>query len=141
MPNLQFGEFRQNLLKSGVAPRHINRAIAELSDHYDDIFESARASGMTSDRASEYAVKNIGDLRQIGDAIAARKELKTWQHRFPRLAVVCLPIAWLMLLPTRPIFVGVAHAPAIARWGACLMLGALVTAMLLLAMQLSIHYS
>ena len=51
---------------------------------------------------------------------------------------VVITLAYLALLPTRPLFAGVARAPEIARWGACMMLGAVITAAMFLAMQISI---
>jgi hypothetical protein len=51
---------------------------------------------------------------------------------------VVLPLAYVALLPTSPLFAGAARAQTIARWGACLMLSAAITGAMFLAMQISI---
>ncbi|MGH8221724.1 MAG: hypothetical protein ACREQZ_02010, partial [Woeseiaceae bacterium] len=73
--------------------------------------------------------------------MSSRPELKSWTHRFPRAASLILPVAWLAVLPLLPVTAGIAHAASIARWLACLVLSALVTAAMMLIMQLSISLS
>jgi hypothetical protein len=48
------------------------------------------------------------------------------------------PVAYLALLPAVPIFAGIAHAETLARWGLSLVLAGLMTASMLLVMQLAI---
>ncbi|MEQ9562518.1 MAG: hypothetical protein RLN69_08365, partial [Woeseiaceae bacterium] len=67
-----------------------------------------------------------------------RSELRSWIYRYPGLARIILPVAWIVLLPATPVFVGVAHVTSILRWSACLLLSALVTAAMMLIMQLSL---
>ena len=70
--------------------------------------------------------------------MASRRELKTWAFRYPQLAVVVYPLACLAVLPAMPVFAGIAHRTSLARWGASLLAAGLVTALMLLSMQLSI---
>ena len=65
-------------------------------------------------------------------------ELKTWAFRFPHLAVVVYPLACVAILPAIPVFAGIAHRATLVRWGASVLAAGLVTASMLLLMQLSI---
>ena len=134
-------EFSKRLAEQQVAPRHIARAVEEISDHIDDLYHDALADGVPEHEARDLARKAIGDLDDVAAAIGSRDELKVWTARYPRVASVCLPIAYLALLPTLPIYVGVQKAPVIARWSACVMLGALVTAAMFLILQISILFA
>lgn len=138
MPEAELQDFENHLLRSGVRSCHARRATLEISEHLDDLFAESIAGGMPAAMAAAYAREAIGDLRQIADDLVSRPELRVWTFRYPRVARVFLPLAYLALLPTRPLFAGVAKAPEIARWGACMMLGAAVTAAMFLAMQISI---
>ena len=138
MPEAELQDFENYLLRSGVRSCHARRATLEISEHLEDLRAEAIANGLRPEVAAASAEQVIGDLGQIADAIASRPELRTWTFRYPRVARAFLPLAYLALLPTRPLFAGVARAPEIARWGVCMMLGAVITAVMFLAMQISI---
>lgn len=133
--------FAKTLRDSGVSPRHVARAVEEIENHMEDLEIEARDSGLTADDALAFARSHIGDLQDLAQCIAARTELKVWTSRHPRLASICLPVMYLVLLPTLPIYAGVARAPVIMRWGASAMLGAAVTAAMFLILQISIFIS
>lgn len=130
--------FAEQLRSRGVAPRYVRRAVAEVADHIDDLVDDAQRQGQSRVQAETYARRQIGDLATIADEIAERPELLAWTSRYPRIASICLPLMYCLLLPTAPIFAGVARAPLIARWGASAMLGAAMTAMTFLVLQVSI---
>jgi hypothetical protein len=130
--------FEKRLVRAGVAPRHVCRASAEIRDHIADLLDEAELDGLTGEQAERFTEDRLGDIETVTAAMAARTELKTWSYRYPQLARVCLPLAYVMLLPTAPIFAGVSHAPQIARWGIAMMMGAAVTAIMFLALQISI---
>ena len=138
MPDFSLSSFEQRLIRSGIAPRHVFRASAEIHDHLQDLHDEARADGLSEHQARQFAEDRLGDLDDVAVAISQRVELRTWSYRYPHLARVCLPVAYVALLPAAPIFAGVSHAPQIARWGISMMLGAAVTAAILLALHLSI---
>ena len=138
MPEGELQGFENYLRRSGVRCCHARRATLEIREHIDDLQADAIAAGMPLAMAKAHARQAIGDLRQIADDIVSRPELRVWMFRYPRVARACLPLAYFVLLPTRPLFVGVQRAPEIARWGACMMLGAAITAAMFLAMQISI---
>ena len=138
MPEQTFAELRRYLLESGISPRHVNRTIAELNDHFDDLRLEARSNGLSPSDASTFAETHIGEHKLIAQNILARTELKLWVYRYPRVARLYLPIAYLLLLPAAPVFAGAENVSAIARWGTSVMVSAAVTATMLLLMQIAI---
>jgi hypothetical protein len=133
-----FAYLEQRLLRQGVSPSYAHRLAHELSDHYDDLCGDALKSGATLEGSSFSAQERLGVLDDIAAAVAARPELMSWVYRYPQLARVALPLAFVALLPAAPVFAGIAHAPSVLRWTCCMMLSAALTAVLLLCMQLSI---
>ena len=133
-----FGSLATALLKNGIAPRHAHRAVNELRDHYDDLLDAAVDEGASSRTARRSAAKQLGSLDEFVQQMAACRELKTWSFRYPRLAVVVYPLACLAMLPAAPVLAGIAHRETLLRWGTSLLAAGLVTAVMLLVMQLSI---
>ena len=138
MHEADFRELERELLRCGIAPRHVRRTVSELRDHLDDLVAAELETGVDGERARRYAEQQLGDLRQVAIALQACPELRAWPHRFPQLAVVVYPLTCLLLLPAMPIFAGVTHAPQLMRWGACTLMAGIVTAAILLGLQLSI---
>jgi hypothetical protein len=126
MPERDFDRLRDQLLESGVAPRHVCRIVSELSDHYEDLEMEAMQHGLSREAASAQAAERIGDAKTITRLVLGMPELKSWVHRHPQFS---------------PIYTGFAYAPIIGRWCACLMLSGVITAAILLVMQISITYS
>lgn len=138
MPEQSFDELRSTLLNSGIAPRHVKRTIAELQDHLEDLENEARSNGIAPIEASAYAETRIGAHKLIARHMLAKTELKMWIYRYPRIARLYLPVAYLLLLPMAPVFAGAENASAIARWSTSLIVSAAVTAAMLLLMQIAI---
>lgn len=139
MPGADFDALERQLLRDGIAPRHVRRTIAELEDHFDDLVATCRQRGLPQQAAECRALAQLGSLDDIGVAIAAQPDLQCWYRRWPRAASLLYPVACAAALPFVPVVAGVQHAPSIARWSACLLLSAGFTAALLLAMQLSLY--
>jgi len=133
--------FERRLLASGIKPRYAARARSELYDHIQDIEAEAVAQGAGAAGARAAALDGIGDFSAIAGEIIQCRDLKTWPYRYPRIARVWFPFAYATLLPVTPIIAGIERAPQIARWAACAMLGAAVTATMLLVLQLSILFA
>ena len=138
MPNPDFQKFETRLLQAGIAPRHVRRTVVELKEHLEDIVDAEQACGCDLETARRRATREFGDLQEVVTAMRARPELLSWAFRFPRTAALVYPLTCLALLPVVPVFAGVAHAPQLARWSACLLFGALVTASMFLLLQISI---
>ena len=133
-----FHGLESGLLAAGVAPRHVRRTVTELREHFEDIVDAETSGGLDRSAAEALASQEMGNLESVVVAMRARPELLSWAHRYPRIAVLVYPLTCLALLPVAPVFAGVAHASQIARWGLCMMFGALVTASMFLLLQLSI---
>lgn len=133
-----FDALATRLLRNGVSPVHAHRAIDELRDHYDDLVDAAVDEGANSKTARIVASRKLGTMDDFVAEMALRRELKTWAFRYPHLAVVAYPIACLAVLPAMPVVIGIANRTALIRWSASLLAAGLVTAVLLLTMQLSI---
>lgn len=133
-----FDAFRASLLRAGVAPRNVRRAVLELGEHYDDLVDDAVAGGMGRTDAERQACCELGDLQAIASEIAARPELRSWAWQYPKLALVFYPLACLAVLPAVPLIAGVVNAPVLARWAGCAVLSSIVTAAMLLVLQLVI---
>lgn len=133
-----FRSFESELLQCGIAPRIVRRSVDELQSHFDDLQEEGVQSGLSGECAAARASQHLGDLQSIAAGFRAQPELRSWAYHYPRLALLVYPLTCLAVLPAVPVIAGVAHASELARWGTCLLLGALVTASLFLIMQLSI---
>ena len=133
-----FNVLATRLLKSGIAPRHAHRTVNELRDHYDDLVDAAVDEGANSKVARQRAAAELGEMDEFVTQMSSRRELKTWAFRYPEVAVIVYPLACLAVLPAMPVFAGIAHRTTILRWGASLLAAGIVTALMLLIMQLSI---
>ena len=133
-----FNALATRLLKNGIAPRHAHRTVNELRDHYDDLVDAAVDDGANSRKARRQAAAKLGTMDDFVAAMASRRELKTWAFRYPRVAVIVYPLACLAVLPAVPVVAGISHRITLLRWGVSLLGAGLVTAFMLLFMQLSI---
>jgi hypothetical protein len=138
MSRPDLSSLQRRLLRSGVAPGHVRRTVEELDAHFDDLVDAALDSGIDRARAERQASKQLGDIDVIADAACSRPELRSWAADHPRFALVVYPLACLAVLPAVPLIAGIANASYVARWIACALLSGLVTATMLLVLQLSI---
>lgn len=138
MPEQYFSAFREELLNSGIPPRHVERLVGELKDHLEDLRQDALMHGEGEEMAVVNAREMLGDLSVLAAKLRERVELRAWVYRHPHIARVYLPVAYVLLLPAAPLFAGLANPGEAIRWGAALMLSAGLTACLFLSMQLAI---
>ncbi len=138
MPRPNLSGLRSELLGSGISARHVQRAVSELGDHFDDLVAASVSEGIARIEAEQQAMDALGDLYYVKDAMRQQPELKSWAWNHPRLAMLIYPLACVAALPAVPVLAGVHHAPVIARWTACFVIGAFVTAFMFLVLQLSI---
>ena len=136
----EFRVLARRLIEAGIAPKHVRRTVDEMRDHFDDLVEAGLEKGRQHDRAHQRALRELGQVDDLVHEMAAHPELKSWASRYPRTAIVVYPLACLAALPAVPVTVGVANASLIARWGASLIAAGLVTAGMLLILQLSILF-
>lgn len=141
MPRPDFVRLRNELISAGMAPRQVRRTIDELGDHFDDLVGEAMRNGVEKETAESMAVARLGPAQDVVREVQSRPELWSWARRFPRIALVVYPIACLALLPVMPVFIGIANASQVARWTACVIASGLVTATIMLVLQLTIILS
>ena len=110
----------------------------ELEDHLDDLRTEALKRGLDNEEAIATSLARLGSQEDIAERMLSDVDLKAWIYRYPRLARVYLPVAYFLVLPASPVFVGIANPGKVVRWGAALMMSAGVTAAMLLCMQLAI---
>ena len=60
MPRLDLAELQNELLRSGISPRHVRRTVAELNDHFEDLVDHALAEGAEPTTARERALVELG---------------------------------------------------------------------------------
>jgi len=135
MPRPGLADLQNDLLRAGIAPRHVRRTVGELNDHFEDLVNDALIDGTNIDAAQVQALGDLGDLRDVAQAMRLQPELRSWAYRFPHLAMVVYPMTFFAI---KPIMVGVELAGQVARWATCMFLGGIVTAAIFLFMQLSI---
>lgn len=128
----------RRLQQAGVAPGHVARLATELSDHFDDLETEAIRNGLSRGDAKAEAINKLGDLDTIAEHVLSHPGLKSWPHRFPRLARIILPIAYCLALPAVPIYAGLAHSSSVGRWFACLIISGMITSGMLFVMQIAI---
>ncbi|MCK5326837.1 MAG: hypothetical protein KAJ57_12535 [Woeseiaceae bacterium] len=138
MPRPDLNGLQSRLLRAGIAPRHVHRTVTELNEHFDDLVDDAMQYGLDQAGAERHANRELGDISLIGKAVCGRPELRGWAANHPRAALVVYPLACLAILPALPVIAGVANAAYLARWIACAIVSGLVTASILLVLQLSI---
>jgi hypothetical protein len=88
---MPFEALRENLLRAGVAPRHVRRYMRELDDHLADLIEAQQAAGHDAPEADSRARALLGGDAELAAAMLARPELKSWAARAPWLVFGLLP--------------------------------------------------
>jgi hypothetical protein len=78
-----FIELRERLLRSGVAPRHVRRLVAELSDHLADLAAEERLAGRSDADARSAALSRIGGVDELADAMTRQRRFQSWSARTP----------------------------------------------------------
>lgn len=141
MARPDFSSLRDELIATGMAPGRVRRTITELGEHFDDIVDDAVLDGIDRQSAEAMAIEQLGPLQNVAREVMCRPELRGWAYRFPRLALVIYPITCLALLPAVPVFAGVANAPQLARWTACIIASGFVTAAIMLVLHFTIFLS
>lgn len=80
---MQFDTLRETLLAGGIAPRHVRRYLAELSEHLDDLTAQQRAAGFDVEDAAIRARARLGDDGELAAAMLARKQFHSLAVRAP----------------------------------------------------------
>ena len=88
---MRFEALREILLKGGIAPRHVRRYLAELTEHLDDLTEKQRALGYDGEDAEMRARALLGEDRELAAAMLEQKSFRSITARAPWLVFGLLP--------------------------------------------------
>lgn len=113
-----FGELREQLLRAGIAPRHVRRYLTELRDHLADLTAAEERAGHTRAEAESLSLARLGSVDALAQTMIARRELRSWTARAPwavlsagptlglvigwGVALLILWSGWTWLLPGSP---------------------------------------
>lgn len=78
-----FHELRERLLRAGVAPRHVRRYLAELSDHLADLRAEEERAGRSRADAGRAALMRLGSVDDLARAMEEKPQLRSWCARAP----------------------------------------------------------
>jgi hypothetical protein len=115
----RFNALKEQLLRAGIAPRHVRCYVAELRDHFDDLVREETAKGSTPNVAEDAARARIGGDEALAAVMLARPELRSVTARFPWVVFGFGPVLMLALVVSAAILIegGIAFLhPAIPRW-------------------------
>ena len=88
---MRFETLREDLLKGGVAPRHVRRYLAELSEHLDDLTAQQRDAGYDAEDAAIRACAKLGSDAELARAMLEQPGMRSWPARLPWLVFLLLP--------------------------------------------------
>jgi hypothetical protein len=88
---MRFESLRETLLAGGIAPRHVRRYLAELSEHLEDLTAEQRATGFDSEDATIRARARLGSDAELAHAMLAHTEFRSWAVRAPWAIFGLLP--------------------------------------------------
>jgi hypothetical protein len=78
-----FHELRERLLRAGVAPRHVRRYLAELTDHLADLQAEEERVGRSRADAESAALVRLGTMDQLAKAMIEQHQFQSWCIRAP----------------------------------------------------------
>ena len=88
---MRFEALREILLKGGIAPRHVRRYLAELTEHLDDLTAQQRAAGYDGEDAAIRARALLGEDPELAAAMLEQKSLRSITARAPWAVFGILP--------------------------------------------------
>jgi hypothetical protein len=98
MREIRLDKLGERLLRSGVAPRHVRRALFELKGHFADLVDELQSKGCSRAESESQAWVRLGSDDTFVASVLARPELRSWAHRWPWLAFAVLPLVTFIAL-------------------------------------------
>ena len=95
---MQFDQFREKLLRAGVAPRHVRRYLTELNEHMADLIQIQHGTGYTGEDAVARARAALGNDNDLAQAMISRRGVKSWSAKAPWLVFTLFPFLTVLLL-------------------------------------------
>jgi hypothetical protein len=90
-----FHELRERLLRAGVAPRHVQRYLNELTDHLADLRTEEQRAGRSQADVESAALNRLGTMDELARAMIERRDLQAWSVRAPWATFAVAPIVLL----------------------------------------------
>ena len=91
----QFHELRERLLNAGVAPRHVQRYLKELADHFADLRAEEVRAGRGRAEAESAALGRLGSIDDLSKAMIEQRHFQSWCARAPWAAFGLAPLLFL----------------------------------------------
>lgn len=82
----------EQLLRGGVAHRHVRRYMRELHDHYEDALREELAKGLDRALAEQAAWTRLGKEEELARSVLAQAALRSTAARFPVLVFGAAPV-------------------------------------------------
>src|SRR3954467_9718326 len=101
---MPFELIAEQLLKGGVAPRHVRRYISELDDHLAQSTAQLHRGGCDIEDARLQARARLGDDAQLVSAMLDVPGIRAWSARLPWLVFAAIPPAMTFILFVIPLF-------------------------------------
>jgi HAMP domain-containing protein len=92
MDERRIADLREELLRLGLAPRRVRRALGEIRAHHRDLFDAALTRGASEAEAHVEATELLGSNAALVERYAALPELRAWSRRWPALCFTLLPL-------------------------------------------------
>jgi hypothetical protein len=92
MPDRRIENLREALLKAGVAPRHVRRAVLEIDGHFHQLVDDALARGESEDDARTEARDLLGTDQTLIQRYAGAPELQAWSSRWTAVWFTLVPL-------------------------------------------------
>jgi hypothetical protein len=98
-----FRELREQLLRAGVAPRHVRRYLTELADHFADLRAEENRPGRSPADAEVTAMARLGSMDNLANAMIEQRQFQSWCARVPWAMfsiapALVLAAAWIVAL-------------------------------------------
>jgi hypothetical protein len=91
-------EVRFRLARHGLPPARIERIVAELAEHWEDLRSAALAQGLSEIAAAAQADARLGPPRQLAGDIVTGLGRTSWLGRHPVITLGLLPLLFTPLL-------------------------------------------
>jgi hypothetical protein len=100
---MPFELIAEQLLKGGVAPRHVRRYICELDDHFAQLTEQLQRGGCDIDEAKLQARTRLGEDTELVSAMLELPGIRAWSARVPWLVFAAIPPAMTLIMFVIPL--------------------------------------
>lgn len=99
----RFEDLREELLRGGIAPRHVRRYLRELEEHYADLYAAQREAGFEPEDADLRARARLGGDQALAQAMMEQRDFRSLSARFPWLVFTVMPPLTMVLVVAVPL--------------------------------------